>query len=38
MSALIRALDADHVLENTGGQDEGGKDWVVLVDHSSRVL
>lgn len=30
LSALKRALDADHVLEDMGGQEEGGKNLAVL--------
>ncbi len=35
---LIRALDADHVLEDSGGHEGGGKGWVVLADHGSFAL
>ncbi len=38
MMALIRALDADHVLEDTGVQEDGGKDLFVLVDNSRGAL
>jgi len=38
MRTLIRALDADDVLEDIRGQEGGGKDLVVLADHGSYVL
>jgi hypothetical protein len=38
MNTLIRALGADHVLEDSGGHEGGGKDWVVLADHGSFAL